>query len=289
MRKLLILQGLPASGKSTYAKELLAKDPTFKRVNRDSLRDMVDAGKWSQNREKLIRKSQLALAELYLSENFDIVVDDTNLSPSAQEMWRQFAEKHKAKLETKFFDTPVEECIKRDLVRPNSVGQDVIMRMHNDFLKPKPEIYTPPAGKPLAIMCDIDGTLAHMTLEGRLRFGKQAPFMWKNVGEDAVDETVTGLLRDLQDKHTIILISGRDSVCRPETIAWLESNAIPFDCLYMRDADDNRKDFIIKRELFDKHIRDNYRVEFVLDDRTQVVRVWRSMGLKVFQVDEGDF
>jgi hypothetical protein len=58
----------------------------------------------------------------------------------------------------------------------------------------------------------------------------------------------------------------------------------------MRAEKDNRKDSIIKRELFDKHIRDKYHVDFVLDDRDQVVRMWRrELGLTCLQVNYGNF
>lgn len=70
---------------------------------------------------------------------------------------------------------------------------------------------------------------------------------------------------------------------------WLEANNIGYHELLMRNKDDNRKDSIIKKELFDKHIRGRYDVMFVLDDRNQVVEMWRSLGLKCLQVENGDF
>jgi hypothetical protein len=45
----------------------------------------------------------------------------------------------------------------------------------------------------------------------------------------------------------------------------------------------------VKRELFEKHVLPNYYVEFILDDRQQVVDEWRRMGLTCFQVAPGDF
>lgn len=57
----------------------------------------------------------------------------------------------------------------------------------------------------------------------------------------------------------------------------------------MRPEGDKRKDSIVKAELFDKHIKDNYAVDFVLDDRNQVVKMWRDMGLKCLQVAPGEF
>jgi hypothetical protein len=59
--------------------------------------------------------------------------------------------------------------------------------------------------------------------------------------------------------------------------------------LHMRPAGDVRNDAIVKLELFDQHVRDRYRVAYVLDDRDRVVRAWRSIGLTVLQVADGDF
>jgi len=57
----------------------------------------------------------------------------------------------------------------------------------------------------------------------------------------------------------------------------------------MRAAGDMRKDAIVKAEIFDREIRHRWDVTAVFDDRQQVVRMWRSLGLTVFAVAEGDF
>ena len=56
----------------------------------------------------------------------------------------------------------------------------------------------------------------------------------------------------------------------------------------MRQDGDFRRDDIVKQEILDKYI-DKDRVLFVLDDRDQVVDMWRRNGLTCFQVAEGDF
>jgi hypothetical protein len=57
----------------------------------------------------------------------------------------------------------------------------------------------------------------------------------------------------------------------------------------MRKHNDNRKDSIIKQEIYDNYIKDKYNVLFVYDDRNQVVNQWRKNKLKVFQVEDGNF
>ena len=55
------------------------------------------------------------------------------------------------------------------------------------------------------------------------------------------------------------------------------------------NTQDQRKDSVVKVEIFDREIRHAYRVIGVFDDRAQVVRAWRALGLTVFQVADGNF
>ena len=285
MPKLLMLRGLPGSGKSAHAKELVAKGG-WTRVNNDDLRDSFHNGKWSKNNEQLITKIRHHIIVEALSSGFNVGVDNLNLHPKYELGLKELAKQRSATFESKFFDTPVEECVKRDLQRERSVGKDVITSWYNDYLAPKPEVYTPPEGKPNAIMVDIDGTLAHM--KGR------SPYDWAKVGSDEPDFVIRDIIwryhmMAIRERPEILIVSGRDIVCRPETEEWLGTFDIPYDELYMRPEGDKRKDNIVKREIFNNHIRDNYNVLFVMDDRDQVVKMWRLLGLKCLQVAEGGF
>ncbi|HEY6115934.1 MAG TPA: polynucleotide kinase [Candidatus Dormibacteraeota bacterium] len=135
-----------------------------------------------------------------------------------------------------------------------------------------------------AVLCDIDGTLA-------LRTSDRSPFDWSRVGEDEPNPPVVELVQLIwtAGKHHIILMSGRDEVCRRQTEMWLDAQGVSYNELHMRAHKDNRKDSLIKEELYRKHVEPRYEVAFVLDDRQQVVKMWRSLGLPVFQVAEGDF
>jgi len=57
----------------------------------------------------------------------------------------------------------------------------------------------------------------------------------------------------------------------------------------MRATGDNRKDSIVKKEIYEGIIKPVFDVKFVLDDRNQVVEMWRSLGLTVLQVADGNF
>lgn len=273
-------KGLPASGKSTWAKEQCKKG--FKRVNKDDMRDMLDNGIWSKSNEKLIINMRNEFVAYLLEEDYNVIVDDTNLHPKHEDALRELAEQFGAKFEIKsFLGVPIKECIKRDLNRDNSVGERVIRTMFNQFLKPKVAQYQHRDFLPYAIICDIDGTLAHM--------GGRLPYDHTKVIEDSLDETVKDIIDHYVDEVDIIIVSGRKDECKEDTVEWLKKHGIEYSELYMRKADDNRNDSIVKNEIFDTYIRDKYNVLFVLDDRNRVVEMWRDLGLKVLQVADGDF
>ena len=77
---------------------------------------------------------------------------------------------------------------------------------------------------------------------------------------------------------------------RERTEAWLSFYGVKdYEFLLMRRENDFRKDNIVKQEIYENHIKDKYNVLMIYDDRDQVVNMWRSLGLKVYQVNRGDF
>lgn len=140
-----MLKGLPASGKTTYARELVSTG--WKRVNKDDLREMLDSSVWSKDNEAFVNSvwRNVIKEALYVG---NVVVDDTNLNPAHtqtlmdivisvngsrwphQNRTRQTA----AAFDSRFFDTPLAECIKRDAAREKPVGENIIMDMHKKYL-----------------------------------------------------------------------------------------------------------------------------------------------------------
>lgn len=141
------------------------------------------------------------------------------------------------------------------------------------------QIYPQKETLPKAIIVDIDGTLAHRVNRG--------PFDWMKVGEDTVDTTIAKIVSNYKD--TVIIFTGRDEVCKDITVEWLKQHNISYTKLVMRPLNNYEKDCIIKRRMFEEHIKNKYYVEFILDDRDQVVKMWRDMGLRCLQVAEGNF
>ena len=141
------------------------------------------------------------------------------------------------------------------------------------------------------IIVDVDGTLADT--EHRVHFLHESPRNWEGWHGAAEDDKPIRATVDLvytlqQCGYYIAIMTGRSNEFRKDTQEWLADHGIYADCLCMRDVGDRRKDSVIKKEWFaDSYFADN--IEFVLEDRTRVVEMWRSLGLTVFQVAEGNF
>jgi predicted kinase len=280
MSKLIVMKGLPASGKTTEANRLVSEEG-FKRVNKDDLRGMIDSSKWSKENEKQIIECRDLLVINYLDNGYNVVVDDTNFHPSHIETLVEIADNCDAEFEVKFIDTPVMVCIERDAKRGDkSVGAKVIMGMYNEYLKPEPPEWS--NDKQNCYIFDIDGTLALMN--GR------SPYDYSKVLTDLPNHNITSIARLLaQSGLPIILVSGREDSCALDTMKWLEKFSIPYDYLYMRRTGDSRNDTEIKKEIYELNIKDNFNVLAVFDDRNRVVDMWRSLGLTTLQVAYGYF
>lgn len=130
---------------------------------------------------------------------------------------------------------------------------------------------------PHAIITDLDGTLYHMVDR---KFSE-----WNKVGTDEVDETIKNLILLEPSIGTKILVtSGRDEECVIPTVFRMHEDGIPHDEIFMRKYRDNRMDLEIKFEIFMNEIFGKYFIKYVLDDRQQVVDLWRKLGLKCLQV-----
>jgi predicted kinase len=319
MSTLTITRGLPGSGKTTYAKRWLTEGPGRNRVNRDDLRRMLapwGTYAYDQATENIVTSAQESTVRKLLEAGRDVIVDDMNLRQQYARRWLTIATSVGADFAVvDLTNVPTEECITRDMLRPpeERVGRGVILHQAR-FVKgkgyplpmpvnpPKPEngldlgrAYVPPTGKPSAIIVDIDGTFALMNGRG--------PHEYHRVGEDLPNKPIVDLVDWLTigfsrwtrlDLH-VIFMSGRNEKCRPETEDWLAG--VGYDPktypLFMRpdlpDGVQQPKDSVVKLALFDEHVRDHYDVQLVLDDRDQVVEMWRSLGLTCLQVADGAF
>ncbi len=289
MRKLIMTRGLPGSGKTFWATEQQRKKLDIRIVCKDDIRNELEATgwKWSRENEKQVLEIRDNLITKHLTAGWDVISADTNFGRHKNRLF-ELAKQCGAEFEVKdFTKVPLEVCIERDAKREKPVGAEVIKQMYNQYVAlPDVAAYTPTPNTPWALICDLDGTLA-------LHDGKRSPYDYAKCGGDRVNKQIATLLKTyLGMGYHIIYCSGREDSCRNQTEDWLVSNELPLGGIHkllMRKAGDHRKDCIVKQEIFDTEIRNNYNVQFVLDDRNQVVQMWRRLGLQCWQVADGDF
>lgn len=296
MTTMICMRGYSGSGKSTQA-QIIADELQGIRVCRDDIRFMLLGKYWTgikadEERVSVVEKAAVMAA---INDKLPVIIDATHLEPRYLRAWAKLAGLHGYSFKVADVKASVDTCIHRDSDRNRSVGAQVIKNQAKrhpmnswptiEAYGPVVEPYVPLHGSVSAVMCDLDGTLAINT-SGR------SPYVYDRVEEDTVDPVVKELLAHHKNiGDLVILCSGRDDSCKPETERWLKANNITWDELHMRAPEKGQKrpDWWVKLELFDDNIRQKYDIKVVYDDRKQVVDIWRRIGLRVFQVAPGNF
>lgn len=304
MTSITLTYGLPASGKTTWAKTVVEyAEGQVVRVNMDDIRAMLGFGaagplEYSKELENTALKIQDKAIVAAVAGGHDVIVDNTHIEQKMPKRIKRLFDGDVQFCVADFTGTSVADCIANDAARSNPVGAETIRKMAgrlskgswrltpewmNDVTLSAP--YTPVQGMPKAILVDIDGTVA--------RHDHRSPYDYNRLYTDGVHVHIANLVYYYSARgYKIIFLSGRPDINnhREETKLWLDDNGIEWDRLYMRPADmleDNDAD--VKQFLFDTYIRDNFRVDFMLDDRTRVVQRMRKLHIPVLQVAPGEF
>ena len=277
--KLILTVGISASGKTTWAES----QKNIVNINRDNIRfSVVQPGSdWStykhnKKNEKRVTELELNAATEVTKFGSDIIISNTNLNSKTREFWKDFAKHHNYEFEIKEFPIALEEAIKRDNLRQNGVGEQVIRKQYQQWLEYiGRKTYTPNEKLPNCIIVDIDGTVAEMN--GR------KPFEWDKVDTDLPRQFVIDVVTGYADRHNchIVFLSGRDGCCYAKTYDWI-AKYVGHDIswtLNMRKTKDFRKDCIVKEEIFWNFIAPKYKVIGVFDDRPQVLQMWHELKL----------
>jgi predicted kinase len=296
-----MMKGLPASGKSSWAKEYVSLNKGTVRLNNDDMSTMLFGEAFAKGKSSDIESLRNHLLKHYMSKKMDIIVDNTNLHPKHETYLRKLVEDNNDEAEAEpscyavyefiikdFTDVPVAECIKRNKLRANSVPEKVIYDMYWEYLKPVPATLEQDKTLPKAIVVDIDGTIARVVSRGfydHSRYYEDEPIM------EVID--IVKLMQ--KDSNHIIFLTGREDTgpARSDTIRWLADKA-KFNkdyTLIMRPSGDKTKDFDYKLLMFDTHMRGKYHVTAWFEDRIRNVEMARhKIGLiPVFQCGEGNF
>lgn len=332
MKIAIVTIGAPGSGKSTYAREMIANDNTYIYIERDVLREKIcndlnllpesyvrDVDNFHTVYYKLPKDVRNNIEKLVteqvnesIKHNDKIILSNTNLTQKHRDELRRKLANLGFEVKYVVFNNHITELLERNQLRKNVVNDNVIFDMYqrmqhqlediaqyeceymsdhvtNEFFFEQPK---------RCIICDIDGTIAHIKDKSRTHF------QMHKVDEDEVDDIVFTMVNTLAKANDamIIYLTGRSSDCFSKTVKWLDDTYAEYGYLstdisgltktwengdyhiYSRLNGDNRKDFIIKKELYDTFIDGRYEVIAVFDDRPQVVDLWNDLGLKTIAV-----
>lgn len=300
----MILRGIPASSKSTFARELLGKESgRWVRVNRDDIRNMTHNNIFNSDNENLTRQIRDTIIITALKSDKDVIIDDCNLVPQQlKKIHRLLENVGDVKVIEKCFNISIDEAKRRNALRegrarvPDSVIDGIAHGAGIDrgrVLEPR-EVYYPPREQtinkyegdeslPRGVLVDLDGTVA--LLNGR------DPFDASNCDEDLPNIPVIECVKAMVVAgYKVIFMSGRQNKDREPTMRFISRYFPELEYeLYMRATDDSRKDYLVKEELLETHVFHKYNIVFALDDRNSVVNHYRSLGLTTMQVAEGNF
>tara|TARA_R110002020_G_scaffold205738_2_gene410395 strand:+ start:173 stop:736 length:564 start_codon:yes stop_codon:yes gene_type:complete len=155
------------------------------------------------------------------------------------------------------------------------------------------------------IIFDVDGTLMNISerlTETNKRYDKKDQrdkwwdmFLNNKVmkDNDTCNIDVVLMLHCLMDKGNRIIITSARNIKHKATTIWQLENhcGLTPDLykIYLRKDNDMRPDSIVKKELLEQIKTDGYDPTIAFDDRDQVVKMWRELGLICYQVREGSF
>lgn len=218
--KAIVTVGISASGKSTYANSLV--DKGWVKIERDIIRrELFNFEQWCDykfskvNEQKVTDYANNRIRHAYeIGKN--IIISDTNLNERFRDDLVNVLKTIGYDVEVKSFPISLKDAIKRDESRNYSVGRDVIYKQWKQWLEfSGRKKYIPNTGKESVILCDIDGTIAQMV--------SRTPFKWSKVGEDVPRRVIMSMVEGCAKYYDcgVVLISGRDEICREDTEAWL--------------------------------------------------------------------
>ena len=298
MHKIILTQGIQGSGKSTWAKQWVEEDPINRvRWNNDDCRKMCGPY-WIPERENFISEIREKFILKAMEMGKDIVIDDMNLNQKTIFYYNELVDdfnlnstktKEKAyDLVYKTFFIPLEECIKRDSLRPNPIGEKVIKETFNrykyymrdltntEILYNRIELNK---SLPNCIIVDLDNTLAYAFK--RPWFGVEAA---SQMVLDKVNEQLKVILNSFNSNVEIIIMSGRAIGDEAKSsLVWLIQNGIHYDNAYFRNENDYRTGDVIKLENYNRYIKGKFNVLAAVEDDPKCVKMYQEQGIFVLQ------
>lgn len=142
-----------------------------------------------------------------------------------------------------------------------------------------------------AVLFDIDGTLANC--DHRLHHLDGEVKDWESFFAAQVDDTPIAAVAELnhllsyanndKERIALLIVTARPEQYREVTEQWLDRHQIWYYHVYMRKEGDYRPDNVAKADILNEVLEDGYEPFLVIDDRPQVVEMWRSFGITTLQ------
>jgi len=137
MNNFIMLIGLPASGKSTYARSKASDNVIV--LSSDEIREQLSNGEYNKKINRQVFSTMNNLTIKYLNENKDVIYDATNLNNKDRKgiLNRIKLETHNIHSKAVFFDVDFDTCLKRNDVRTeNKVPYQYMLFYRNKIQKP---------------------------------------------------------------------------------------------------------------------------------------------------------
>lgn len=283
--------GASNSGKSTWAHEQWEKDPLNTIVvNRDKIRELLFGYNETSINEYYTRpdintlEKQVTLFEDTLIHdglnlNKTVIVDATHLKKAYLDRFKFF----NTKVEYILFQEDLKTLLERNSKRNRKVDESVIKRQLNQLKSLEVPMCVEAVelnqdkSLPHCTILDLDGTVA-LKCDRDIYDGSKCHM-------DFLIEPVFNLIKDIEN---LIICTGRDDRFTKETKYWLDKHDIKYKEFHIRKYPDMRPDWIVKEEFW-RDISQRYYIDILVDDRNQVCRRARALGLKVAQVEYGNF
>lgn len=164
------------------------------------------------------------------------------------------------------------------------------------------------------VIFDIDGTLADCRHRRHFVEGENKNWeaFYNNMEFDKPVKSIATLLKIVESSAwcseefkdvNIVFCSGRPARYWAETAHWLkkyigddfypeirvDETGEKWPKLLMRKDFDHRPDNEVKQEILDSLKEKGFEILFAVDDRNQVVDMWRRNGITCLQCEKGDF
>lgn len=319
--KVILTKGVPASGKSTWAKEQVRKDP-FRtcRINRDDLREMMSNYTISNENEELVTSVRNHAICAALKKGYStVIVDETNLDKRAFSKMVSLIKKLNINCEIieKPFYISFDEAVKRNAARDRVVPDNIMKKMWSRSGERRFKGYEGRSETILAnewsedstlsktladdtlpkcILVDLDGTISLFNKPGENHYPfahERNPYNASTCNYDSPNMPVIKTVELFYDAgYKIIFCSGREDRYKPQTQEFLKAylrEDVEFS-LYMRQTGDTRKDSVIKEQILKQNVAGKFSVFFALDDRNMIVDHYRNvLKINTWQVAPGDF